>query len=208
MDQYQKEFVKSLDNISTNTLYAAGERVLANAEKGINPEENYLKAKLIADYNYERERRNQMEMNYKVYNKENHEYVKIPGTEQDRTSFAMEPLRRTFDEDRYDVVKDTLPPQIRETLEAKYGEIKYVNERESGQGFYAIARNEETDSINFLKVDRSENGINVSSKQFKNIDQAYNLAKECHTNEIEKAIGTIEKQKIGPERKQEMSIDR
>ena len=132
---------------------------------------------------------------YKLYDKESHSVLIDPQTNQEKAykekQAAMEYAKRKV---AYQVIKDSMAPELKSSIEKNLGKIEYSNERSQDQGHYAVVKDPEG-HYNSLTIDKQNKGYHVKvTAGFPDRQQAFEHMNKQQAMEKEKLPKEIQKQ--------------
>lgn len=137
---------------------------------------------------------------YKLYDTNNHSVLIDPITNEDKIYKQKQAAMLYAQQNRgYTVIKDSLSPELKSSIEKRLGKIEYSNEREADRGYYAIVKDHKG-HYDSLEINKQDKGYQVKVKSgFPNHQQAYEHINRQQSITMEKLPKEIAKRSLTQE---------
>ncbi|USK72635.1 hypothetical protein [Peribacillus asahii] len=137
-------------------------------------------------------------MVYKIYDTNNHSLL-IDTQAKYEVTYQNEAAAKAKAEQTkgYEIIKDTMPEQMRANIEKNLGKIEYSNERAGDRGHFAIVKDKQTNLYSTLKIEKEPEGHRINVKSgFPDKEQAYNYLDREQKHDIAQDLSKKQSQEL------------
>ena len=131
---------------------------------------------------------------YKLYDTENHSVLIDPGTNEE-IIYQKKQVARLYANQNpsYMIMKDSIPPELKSSIEKSHGKIEFSYERASDLGYYATVKNTNKGCYDCLDIEKQDVGYQVKVKSgFPDPKQAFEHVKKQRIKDLQTLADSID----------------
>lgn len=131
---------------------------------------------------------------YKLYDTNNHSVLIDPVTNEDKIYKEKQAAMLYAKQNPgYMIMEDSIPPELKSSIEKSLGKIEYSYERVSNRGYYATVKNNNKGCFECLDIEKQDGGYRVKVKSsFPDPKQAFEHVKRQRINDLQSLADKID----------------